>query len=170
MRPITLGLTLLDNPPTVAELVEQARIAEAIGFQAISLPDHLGMTAPLVPLVAIAQAAPTVQVSNLVLNAAFYRPALLARDLASVDPATGGRLIIALGTGHAATEFASAGLPFPHVESKVRVPATVLDGSVAAAADRIRRYHHELGISLINLSKTAGTTREILEKLAAALR
>ena len=89
-HPIKLGLALLGQGP-VAEMAEQARRAESIGFQVILLPDHLGFAAPLVPLVAIAQAAPTVQVSNLVLNGAFYRPALLARDLASVDSATGGR-------------------------------------------------------------------------------
>src|ERR1700721_708562 len=104
----------------VAEMAEQARRAESIGFQVILLPDHLGFTAPLVPLVAIAQAAPTVQVSNLVLNAAFYSPALLARDLASVDSATGGRLIVSLGTGYVEQEFAAAGLPFPSPGERVR--------------------------------------------------
>src|SRR5258708_18739945 len=96
-RPIKLGLALLGQGP-VSEMIDQARRAESIGFEVILLPDHLGFTAPLVPLVAIAQAAPTVQVSNLVLNAAFYRPALLARDLASVDSATGGRAFLSLGT------------------------------------------------------------------------
>src|ERR1700751_2204361 len=94
-------------------MIDQARRAESIGFEVILLPDHLGFTAPLLPLVAIAQAAPTVQVSNLVLNAAFYRPALLARELASVDSAPGGRLIVWLGTGYVEEEFVTAGLPFP---------------------------------------------------------
>jgi probable F420-dependent oxidoreductase len=101
-------------------MIDQARRAESIGFEVILLPDHLGFTAPLVPLVAIAQAAPTVQVSNLVLNAAFYRPALLARDLASVDSATGGRLIVSLGTGYVEEEFVAAGLPFPSPGERVR--------------------------------------------------
>ncbi len=118
-RPIKLGLALPGLGP-VSELVEQARRAESIGFEVILLPDHLGFTAPLVPLVAIAQAAPTVQVSNLVLNASFYRPALLARDLASVDSATGGRLIISLGTGYVEDEFLAAGLPFPSPGERVK--------------------------------------------------
>jgi probable F420-dependent oxidoreductase len=117
-RPIKLGLALLGQGP-VSEMVEQARRAESIGFEVILLPDHLGFTAPLVPLVAIAQAAPTVQVSNLVLNASFYSPALLARDLASVDSATGGRLIISLGTGYVEEEFDAAGLPFPSPRERV---------------------------------------------------
>ena len=89
-HPIKLGLALLGQGP-VSEMIDQNRRAESIGFEVILLPDHsLGFTAPRCGSVAIARAAPTVQVSNLVLNAAFYRPALLAGDLASVDSATGG--------------------------------------------------------------------------------
>jgi probable F420-dependent oxidoreductase len=119
-RPITLGLNLLGQN-SVPEMAEDARRAESIGFDVILLPDHLGFTAPLVPLVAIAAAAPTVKVSNLVINAAFYRPALLARDLAAVDSATGGRLIISLGTGYVEQEFDAAGLPFPSPGQRVRI-------------------------------------------------
>jgi probable F420-dependent oxidoreductase len=119
-KPITLGLTLIGQN-SVPEMAEDARRAESIGFDVILLPDHLGFTAPLVPLVAIAAAAPTVKVSNLVINAAFYRPALLARDLAAVDSATGGRLIISLGTGYVEQEFDAAGLPFPSPGQRVRI-------------------------------------------------
>jgi probable F420-dependent oxidoreductase len=119
-KPLKLGLTLLGQN-SVPEMAEEARRAESIGFDVILLPDHLGYTAPLVPLVAIAAAAPTVKVSNLVINAGFYRPALLARDLAAVDSATGGRLIISLGAGYVAQEFDAAGLPFPSPGQRVRI-------------------------------------------------
>ena len=118
-KPIKLGLTLIGQN-SVPEMVQEARRAEAIGFDVILLPDHLGLTAPLVPLVAIADAATTVKVSNLVINGAFYRPALLARDLAAVDSASGGRLIISLGTGYVEQEFFAAGLPFPNPAQRVR--------------------------------------------------
>jgi probable F420-dependent oxidoreductase len=124
-RPIKLGLALLGRN-TVPELVEEARRAEAAGFDVVLLPDHLGFTAPLIPLVAIAAATPSVQVSNLVLNSSFYRPALLARDLASVDSATGGRLIISLGTGYVEAEFDAAGLPFPSPGARVAIVAETM--------------------------------------------
>lgn len=117
-RPLRFGLALIGQGP-VTEMTEQARRAEQIGFDTVLLPDHLGMTAPLPPLVAIAAAAPSLRVSNLVLNASFYRPALLARDLASVDSATGGRLEIGLGTGYVEAEFQAAGLPFPSAGRRV---------------------------------------------------
>jgi len=49
-----------------------------------------------------------------VLNAGFYRPALLARDVASVDLLTDGRFEFGIGAGpdFAKPEFEVAGLPF----------------------------------------------------------
>jgi probable F420-dependent oxidoreductase len=117
---VRLGLSLPGHC-TVPEMVELARRAEQIGFDTVLLPDHLGLTAPLPPLVAIAHAAPSVRVSNLVLNCAFYRPALLARDLASVDSATGGRLDVGLGAGYVEEEFTAAGLPFPTPGERIRL-------------------------------------------------
>jgi probable F420-dependent oxidoreductase len=117
-RPTRFGLALLGQG-SVAQLTEEARRAEQIGFDVVLLSDHLGMTAPLPPLVAMAQAAPSVRVGNLVLNSNFYRPALLARDLASVDSATGGRLEIGLGTGYVEAEFTAAGLPFERGSARV---------------------------------------------------
>ena len=117
-RPTRFGIALLGQG-SVAQLAEEARRAEQIGFDVVLLPDHLGMTAPLPPLVAMALAAPSVRVSNLVLNSNFYRPALLARDLASVGSATGGRLEIGLGTGYVEAEFTAAGLPFQRGRARV---------------------------------------------------
>jgi probable F420-dependent oxidoreductase len=120
LRPIRLGISLAGQC-SVGRLVAEARRAELIGFDVVLLIDHLGYSAPLPPLVAIAAAAPSVRVGNMVINASFYRPALLARDLASVDSATGGRLEIGLGAGHADQEFAAAGLPFPKPAARLKL-------------------------------------------------
>jgi probable F420-dependent oxidoreductase len=115
-----IGLTLPGKGP-VSELVSQARRAEQLGFDVVLLVDHLGFAAPLPPLVAMAAVAPSLRVSNMVLNAAFYRPALLARDLASVDSATGGRLEIGLGAGYVEAEFIAAGVPFLKPSARIKL-------------------------------------------------
>jgi probable F420-dependent oxidoreductase len=115
-RPLRFGLSVSGS---VAELTEQARRAEQIGFDVVVLPDHLGMAAPLASLIPIADAAPSLRVGNMVINSSFYRPALLARDFASIDEATGGRLEIGLGTGYAEDEFRAVGLPFPKAGARV---------------------------------------------------
>jgi probable F420-dependent oxidoreductase len=117
-RPLRFGLLFPGQRP-VSQLAEEARRAEEVGFDVVVLPDHLGWAAPLPPLISIAEAAPSLRVGNLVLNASFYRPALLARDLASVDSATGGRLEIGLGAGYVEEEFHAAGLPFPRAGARV---------------------------------------------------
>jgi alkanesulfonate monooxygenase SsuD/methylene tetrahydromethanopterin reductase-like flavin-dependent oxidoreductase (luciferase family) len=45
-----------------------------------------------------------------VLNVAFWNPALLAREIATTDILTGGRLKVGLGAGHMKAEFDEAGI------------------------------------------------------------
>jgi probable F420-dependent oxidoreductase len=106
---------------SVAQTVEEAKRAADAGFDVVLVPDHLGFQAPFPLLVAIASAVPSIRVSNLVINSALYRPALLARDLATVDAATGGRLDIGLGTGYVEEDFTGSGLPFPSGRQRVEI-------------------------------------------------
>ncbi|TCK25825.1 TIGR03621 family F420-dependent LLM class oxidoreductase [Pseudonocardia endophytica] len=129
-RRTRIGLALLGREP-VPEMAEQARRAAGIGVDVVLLPDHIGLTAPLVPLAAVAAAAPAVRVGTLVLNTPLYTPAVLARDLAAVDSATGGRLEIGLGAGYGDADFTAAGLPVP-------TPAARVD-RVAETATAVRR-------------------------------
>lgn len=122
---LRLGIALEGNGP-VSDLVEEARKAEAAGFDVVLVPDHLGNASPLVSLTAIGAAVPTVQLSPMVLNAAFYSPALIARDLAAVDSATDGRLIIAFGAGYVEAEFDAAGIPFPSPAQRVSIVGNTL--------------------------------------------
>nr|WP_280267814.1 TIGR03621 family F420-dependent LLM class oxidoreductase [Nocardia wallacei] len=98
-----------------AEWRDKARRAEDLGYDVVQVADHLGMTSPFPTLVTIAEATERVRVGTMVLNAGFYRPALLARDVATTDLLTGGRLEFGIGAGpdFAKPEFEAAGLPFP---------------------------------------------------------
>jgi probable F420-dependent oxidoreductase len=119
-RPVRFGLNL-PFANSVTEIVDNARRASDVGFDVVLLGDHLGHQAPLAPLVAIADAVPSVRVGNLVLNAPLYAPALLVRDLATVDAATGGRLEIGLGSGYVESDFVGFGLPFPSANRRVEL-------------------------------------------------
>ncbi|WP_207836184.1 TIGR03621 family F420-dependent LLM class oxidoreductase [Williamsia soli] len=110
-RDFRFGVNLLGRG-SAGEFFEQVRHAERCGVDVVLLPDHLELGAPFPMLAAAAAAAPTVRVGNFVLNAGFYRPVLLARDIASVDQLTGGRFEIGLGAGYVEAEFEAVGLPF----------------------------------------------------------
>ena len=102
-----------------AALRDKARRLEDAGFDALHLPDHIGAPAPFPVLTAIAAATSTVRVGTYVLNACFYKPALLARDAAAVNDLSDGRLELGLGAGYAREEFEAAELPYPSAGQRV---------------------------------------------------
>jgi probable F420-dependent oxidoreductase len=93
---------------------DHARRAEDLGFDTVLVPDHLvgGVFSPMVALSAMAEATSTLRVGTLVLNNDLRHPAILAREAATLDLLTNGRLELGLGAGHAAPEYEAIGLAF----------------------------------------------------------
>lgn len=125
-RPLRFGVTMLE-PSGRDGWVAKCRSAEESGYDVIGLADHLGMPSPFPALAVAAEATERVRLCTYVLNAGFYNPVLLARDVATTDLLTDGRLDVGLGTGYVKAEFDAAGLPFPragarldHLEATIR--------------------------------------------------
>jgi probable F420-dependent oxidoreductase len=102
-----------------ADLQETARRFEDFGFDVLNIPDHIGAPAPFPTLAAAAQVTSRIRLGTYVLNAGFYKPALLARDAVEVDLISDGRLELGLGAGYVKEEFEAAELPFPGAGSRV---------------------------------------------------
>jgi probable F420-dependent oxidoreductase len=102
-----------------AALVEKVKRAEDLGYDILCVPDHLGAAAPFPTLTAVAMVTTRIRMSMYVLNAAFYKPALLSRDLQALDVLSDGRLEIGLGTGYVREEFEAAELPYPSAGARV---------------------------------------------------
>lgn len=118
------------------EFAETCRQGERYGYDTIFAADHLGSVAPFTTLVAAADATERIKVGTLVLNAAFWNPALLAREVITTDLLTGGRLELGLGAGHMKWEFAEAGLAWePFAERADRLEATIRELGRLFAAD-----------------------------------
>ncbi|MYR59881.1 TIGR03621 family F420-dependent LLM class oxidoreductase, partial [Streptomyces sp. SID625] len=110
-RPFRFGVNLLD-PASAGEWRAKCRRAEELGYDVILVPDHLGWVAPFPALVAAAEATERPRLGTFVLNAGFSNPALLAREVATTDALTDGRLELGLGTGYVREEHERAGLPW----------------------------------------------------------
>jgi probable F420-dependent oxidoreductase len=98
------------------EFVDECRQAEQFGYDEVFSADHLGLAAPFPVLIAAAEATRRLRVGTLVVNVPFWNPALLAREIATTDVLTDGRLDVGLGAGHMKWEFDAAGItwaPFP---------------------------------------------------------
>ena len=104
------------------KLRDTVRRFEDLGFDVLHVPDHLGrfgIPAPFPTMVAAAEYSKTMQVGSFVINAAFYKPAILARDAIAVDVLSEGRLDLGLGTGYVREEFEAAEMPYPSAGERV---------------------------------------------------
>jgi probable F420-dependent oxidoreductase len=112
---------------SLSSLQDEARRAEDLGFDVLHLPDHIGAPAPFPTLMAAAAATTTLRLGTFVLNACFYKPALLAREVQALRDLSGGRFELGLGAGYAQHEFEAAELPYPSARERIEYLAHVTE-------------------------------------------
>jgi probable F420-dependent oxidoreductase len=98
----------------VGVLQDRARQVEELGFDVVSVPDHLvdGLPPPLLACAVIASVTRRVRVATLVLNNDLRHPVLLARDAAMLAELSQGRFELGLGAGYARAEYERAGIQY----------------------------------------------------------
>jgi probable F420-dependent oxidoreductase len=102
-----------------------ARRTEAAGYATLLIRDHLipdvfgDQLAPLIALTAAAAATTTLRLGTLVLDNDFRHPALLAKEAATLDVLSGGRLELGLGAGWLRAEYGAAGIPFDQPGTRI---------------------------------------------------
>jgi len=95
------------------KFLEVARRAEVYGFDTFVVPDHLGaQVGPIAALGALAVATDRIRLGTSVLANGFRHPAVLAKDLATIDVLSKGRLEVGMGAGWSKDEYNSAGIEY----------------------------------------------------------
>jgi len=97
---------------SAAQYREIATKAEALGYSTLYVPDHF-VDHPLGPFPAMAmaaEAAPTLRVGSLVFGNDYRHPVVLARDAATLDLLSDGRLELGLGAGWMTVDYEKAGI------------------------------------------------------------
>jgi len=112
MKPFRFGVNV-GRAASRAEWVAQARKIEELGYGALTVPDHLtDLFAPMPAALSAAEATKHLRVGTNVLNNDLRHPVLVAREAATVDRLTDGRLQLGLGAGSLRSEYDQAGLDF----------------------------------------------------------
>lgn len=94
------------------ELLPLARKAEDLGVSVLTVADHLDdQLSPIAALMAAADATTTLRVGSLVFANDYRHPVLLAKEAATIDRLSGGRLEFGLGAGWMLTDYHAAGMP-----------------------------------------------------------
>jgi alkanesulfonate monooxygenase SsuD/methylene tetrahydromethanopterin reductase-like flavin-dependent oxidoreductase (luciferase family) len=133
------------------QIVERARAAEVAGFAGISGMDHLAppmaedqpMFDAMVTNAWIAAHTERVTVGSLVLCDAFRHPAVLAREVVSIDHASGGRYELGIGWGSVPTEFPVFGVGSTEPRARVQRLRETLDVVTALWAGETVDYSGE---------------------------
>lgn len=112
-KPFRFGLLSHNTSPSLEHLVAQARQAEQAGYAIFLLPDHLeDQFAPALALAMVAQATTSIHIGSCVFDNDFRHPAMLAKDVATLDHLSHGRFELGLGAGWMQSEYEHIGLSF----------------------------------------------------------
>ncbi len=124
--------TFPDTPPErlFDRVIEQARAAEAAGFDLVTVMDHLyqiqgvgPVTDPMLEawstLGALARETSRVRLGTLVTGVTYRNPALLAKQVTTLDVLSGGRAILGLGAAWNEEEHIGYGFDFPPIRERM---------------------------------------------------
>ncbi len=111
-RPFRFGVVFTDQMAGPA-WADYARRLEGEGFSTLLVADHFANPMACGPLMlAAAAATTTLRVGSYVYDNDFRHPALLAKEAATIDVLSGGRLELGLGAGWHKEEYDAVGIPF----------------------------------------------------------
>ena len=115
--------------------VAVARHAEAAGFESVWTGEHVVLPDPVPPrlpfeadlpfldttvaLTLLASHTTRIKVASGIIVLPLRNPVLLAKELASIDVVSGGRLVVGVGAGYIPEEFAAVGVPLAGRQARV---------------------------------------------------
>jgi probable F420-dependent oxidoreductase len=104
------------RPPSLRHLIQYTETAERLGFAALAVNDHLLFPRPWLDgptaLSSVLSATGQMDLMTTVALPVVRGPVALAKSMAAIDILSGGRLIVGVGPGSSARDYAAAGIPF----------------------------------------------------------
>lgn len=103
----------VNRADTAAAWRDLARRVEGAGYDVLTMPDHFtDQLAPVPALMAAADATTTLRVGALVWDNDYRHPVVLAKELATLDVLSDGRLEVGLGAGWMLSDYEQAGMTY----------------------------------------------------------
>ncbi len=111
------------EPPSLRQLTRYAETAERLGFAALSANDHLLFPRPWLDgptvLSSVLAATGRMDLMTTVALPVVRGPMALAKSMAAIDILSGGRLIVGVGPGSSARDYAAAGKDPDHFPNAI---------------------------------------------------
>jgi alkanesulfonate monooxygenase SsuD/methylene tetrahydromethanopterin reductase-like flavin-dependent oxidoreductase (luciferase family) len=134
-----LPLIDLGTPQSLSRLKAYVRAAARLGYHHLCANDHLRFGRPWLDgptvLAALIEASQDMTLVTTASLPVLRGPVQLAKALAAIDVLSGGRLVVGVGPGSSADDYAAVGIGFeerwPRFEEAVRVLRVLLRGDAA---------------------------------------
>ncbi len=114
MRPFRFGVIGITPAPTMQAWIDRAQHVEALGYSTLHFTDHFDRSpvSPLPMIAALAAHTTSLTLGTLVIDNDFRHPAVLAKEIATLDLITGGRIEIGLGAGWMSDDYDVSGIVY----------------------------------------------------------
>jgi probable F420-dependent oxidoreductase len=147
MKPFRFGVNV-GSSASRNEWTDKARKIEGLGYSTLNVPDHLtNLMAPMPALISAAEATKHLRVGTNVLNNDLRHPVLVAREAATVDLLTDGRLQLGLGAGSIRSEYDQIGSAFDTGGTRVErltEAVTIIKGLLAGEKVTLAGRHYQV--------------------------
>lgn len=111
-KPFRFGIQL-SNAPDGKSWRDRARKIESLGYSTLYIPDHFGdQWGPIVALTVAAEATSTLNVGALVFDNDYRHPVVLAKEMATLDLVSEGRLEFGIGAGWMKSDYDESGIDY----------------------------------------------------------
>src|ERR1700730_4265798 len=138
---------MCSHAASASDFREKARTAEALGSSTLFVPDHF-VDHPLAPMPAMATAAAvtdTLRVGSLVLANDYKHPVVLAREVATLDLLSDGRVELGLGAGWVTADYQKSGIELDRAGVRIdrlEESITILKGLMAEGPITFQGKHY----------------------------
>lgn len=125
-----------EHARTRQEWIDRARRAEDLGYSTFLVPDHTWIDIdPVVGMMAAAEQTSSIRIGSHVFCNDFRSPALLAKQVASIDLFSNGRVQLGVGCGYFEGDYKQASIAFEPVGVRV--------SRLEEAVQLIKRFFHD---------------------------
>lgn len=153
-RPFRFGVAYR-SAESRTEWVEQARKIESLGYSVMLATDHLEIVdlSPTIALMTAADVTGTLRIGSFVFNNDFRHPAVLAKDVATLDFLSGGRFEFGIGPGYLPDNYERSGIPLDRpgvriarMEESLHVMKGLFSGEKVTFAGNYYTIHNLQGL------------------------
>lgn len=124
LKPFRFGV-IAEQMTTRDAWIAKAQRVEELGYSTLLFRDHVvpdffgNQFAPIAAMMSAADATTTLRIGTMVIDNDFRHPVMLAKEAATIDLLTGGRLELGIGAGWLAAEYEKSGIPYDPAGTRI---------------------------------------------------